>query len=493
MPRPDVVSPVATGVKRQGTRLDEVLQEIYARIDQSFPEHLERVRDFLRQPSVSALGLGLVETAAMVKAAIEEAGGVVELAGRPQAPIVFGRFDQGKPKTLLMYGMYDVQPADEHGRWSSPPFAAEIHELPDLGPCIIARGALNSKAPLMGFLNTLQVMTELDALPLNLKLTIEGEEEIGSPTLPTFYRENKERLRADAAFEPFFCQDRRGRPVVSLGVKGILALELECKGGQWGGPAKRAVHSSLGAWLASPVWRLVKALATLVDEDEQVLVDGFYADMVPPSPEEEELLARLAQELDEEAILKELDARRFKGDLRGVELLRRLMYWPCLNITGISAGYTGPGGKTIIPHRAKAKLDVRLVPNMEPNDIAAKLKTHLTKHGYTEIELRTTEGYPWARTPLQAHVVQSLIQAYRYHGYEPEIHPMEASATPYYLFTRVLNLPFAWGGLGHGGRSHSVDEYCTVEGLRAYEKSLATFLWMFASLDSAQDNAYNSH
>jgi len=468
-------------IKGQQPQAQEVLHEIHARIDQRFPEHLERVRAFLRQPSVSAEGLGLVETAHMVEAAIQEAGGQVELAGRPQAPIVFGQFDVGRPKTLLVYGMYDVQPADEAGKWSSPPFAAEVRNWPDLGPCIIARGAFNSKGPLMGFLNTLQVMSEMDALPLNLKLTIEGEEEIGSPTLPAFYRENKARLKADAAFEPFFCQDRRGKVIMTLGVKGVLSLELICEGGDWGGPTKRAVHSSAGSWLASPAWRLIKALATLVDENEEVLVEGFYDDVVPPDPEEEKLLTRLTQTFDERLALKEMDARRFKHNLHGADLLRRLMFWPCLNINGISSGYTGPGNKTIIPHRARAKLDVRLVPNMEPEDITNKIKAHLAKHGYGDIRVRLAEGYPWARTPLHADVVQCLIRAYRHHGYEPEIHPLEPSATPYYLFTRILNLPFAWGGLGHGGRSHSVDEYCTVEGLRAYEKSLATFLWLFSS------------
>ncbi|MBM4035220.1 MAG: M20/M25/M40 family metallo-hydrolase [Planctomycetes bacterium] len=455
------------------------LAKVHEDMDRAFPRHLERVQEFLRIESVSGQATVLQRAARWLQAYVEELGGESELAGRPEAPIVFARFAAGKPKTLLAYGMYDVQPVAGQA-WTSAPFAAEVRDLPGLGPCIMARGACNSKGPLVGFLNAVEAIIQADELPVNLLLTIEGEEEQGSPTIGAFYRQNRERLAADAGFEPFWADYGTDvdRPTISLGTKGILDLELVCAGGEWGGPVERPIHSSVGTLVASPTWRLIKALATLVDEDERVVIEGFYGDVAPPRPEDDEVLSRLAAGFDGAALAAWLGARRLKRPSLGGSLLREHFFAPCIHVEQIVEP-SGSGGA--IPAAARARLEIRLVPDMDPARTAQLVADHLRRRGYGDIEVVTTASYPCSRTDLAAPVVQAMIAAYKRHGCEPQIVPLMASASPYYLFSDVLRIPYVWGGLGKAGRSHAPDEYASVEGLRLFEKSLATFLYCFAS------------
>jgi acetylornithine deacetylase/succinyl-diaminopimelate desuccinylase-like protein len=451
-------------------------RQVYDYIDSIFPKHLSKTQEFLRQPSISTENTGLVETARWLKTYIENLGGCVELTGRREAPIVFSRFDLGKPKTLLIYSMYDVHPVAGQ-IWSSPPFAADIREIAGIGPCIIARGTCNSKGPLMGFLNALHAIRQVDEIPVNLILTIEGEEEIGSPTLSLFYEQNKECLKADAAFEPFWSEYGTDvdRPTLSLGTKGIVSLELICRGGEWGGPVIRPVHSSVGAWLASPTLRLIKALGTLVNEDEEINIEGFYEEVAPPRPEDEKLLVTLGPTFDERTILDVMGARRFKYDLHGTDLLRKYFFSPTLQVS-LSTQADGD----IIAPEARAKLVVRLVPEMDPDRTIEKIRKYLSTEGYDDIEILTLNKYPWARSSIEEKVVRCMIEAYRHHGYEPQVLPLSASASPYYLFSRVLGIPYVWGGLGRAGGSHAPDEYASVDGLKLFEKSIVTFLHKFA-------------
>jgi acetylornithine deacetylase/succinyl-diaminopimelate desuccinylase-like protein len=443
-------------------------------IDRHFPEHLAQTQEFLRIPSTAA-DAGRSEAARWVEHFLHSLGARPERAGPEKAPVLFARLDAGRPKTLLVYGMYDVQPVDA-ASWHSPPFAAAIRDLPGVGQCVVARGACNSKGPLAAFLNALRAVREAGELPVNLILTIEGEEESGSPFLPRFYQENKDWLRADAAFEPFWAEYGTDvdRPTLALGTKGVVACEVVCRGGDWGGPTIHPVHSSVGAWLASPTWRLVKALGTLLNEREEITVAGIDAEVLPPRPEDEALLTRLQATYDESKALNTLGARRFKYDLRGVDLLRRYLFSPALQVVPPcqSAG-------DIIPPEARAEVIVRLVPDMHPGRTVDTLRRHLTACGYGDLAVRELVGYPAARTSLNADVVQSLLAAYRYHHCAPQIWPLLASATPYYLFSDVLGIPFVSGGLGRAGGSHSVDEFASVSGLRLFEKSVVTFLYQF--------------
>jgi acetylornithine deacetylase/succinyl-diaminopimelate desuccinylase-like protein len=461
-----------------------VVERIHRYIDEHWPEHLERTRAFLRQPSISGDGAGMVEMAALVRDKILALGGEAKIVPTPLHPVVWGRIDAGKPHTLLYYGMYDVQPVvGEERDWIVSPFAAEIRDLPGFGECIVNRGVTNQKGPLINFFNVLAAIRAAgEELPVNLVFMIEGEEELGSRNLPGFVRANRDRLKADAAFFSMYNQDPDGKIVSYLGVKGILFFELVARGGDWGGPAGgRAVHGSNAVWFGSPAWRLVQALATMITPDQKhILIDGFYDDVASISPHDEALLAKLAPTFRPEEELRENEVRRFKYDLTGVDLLKKYLYQPTLNIDGIIGGHTAEGTKTIIPFETRAKVDIRMAPNQEPAKMLDLVRQHLDRHGYGDLEIRLEDAYKWAKTTVDNPAVRALLRTYSEFGIEPEVWPHLGGSAPFYLFTDVLGIPFALGGLGHGGRVHSPNEYATVAGMQAHEKSIATFLFRLA-------------
>jgi acetylornithine deacetylase/succinyl-diaminopimelate desuccinylase-like protein len=174
-------------------------------------------------------------------------------------------------KTIIIYGMYDVQPAEERN-WISPPFEAEIHNLKGIGPCVIARGAYNSKGVLYGLFNVLETIQATDSLPVNLIFTIEGEEEVGSPQFESFIRTRRDELRGFGVVDFDFLQDLKGKVALILGLKGIVCMDLVCRGGQSGGPIGTSLHGSDSAWVASPVWRLIHALGSLTDRKEKIKI-----------------------------------------------------------------------------------------------------------------------------------------------------------------------------------------------------------------------------
>lgn len=459
----------------------EHLPQIYEYIDQHFDAHLERMRTFVRQPSISGEGVGMAEMADLVAQTIRDVGGRSEIVPTSGWPVVYGEIDEGRPKTLLLYGMYDVQPVAGED-WTVPPFGGEVIDFDGLGPCVVSRGATNQKGPLAGLLSALaSVRAVAGRLPVNVKFVVEGEEELGSRHLPEFIDAQRERLRADGTYFAAFSQDRVGTPVLWLGVKGIVFFELTCRGGDWGGPTSRGIHGSQGAWIASPVWRMLHAMATMAGSDERILIDGIYDAVTPPTTEDEAVLAALEATFDPALTLRSNDVRRFRYDVRGADLLRAYLFQPILNVDGIAGGHYGAGTKTLLPHEVTAKMHVRLVPDMEPDDVREKIVAHLARIGCADFEVRFEEGYPWAKMSPSAPISQAMIKTFRSFGMEPQVWPNIAGSAPFYLFSRVLGQPFTMGGLGHGGRAHSPNEYATIDGLRRFEKSAARFLYEFAS------------
>src|SRR4030043_449961 len=461
----------------EGNHMDdkEIIHKVHEHIDENFTLHLERVREFLRQKSISATGEGIRETAQIVKDFIAEIGGETQYYGEEDFPIVFGKVNAGSQKTLIIYGMYDVQPVDEH-KWTSPPFGAEIKNLPNLGPCVIARGAVNSKGALAGLFNALRSIVKFDRLPINMIFTIEGEEEIGSPHFESFIREHRDELKGVGAVDFDFYEESKKEVTLHLGLKGIVYFDLTCRGGKKGGPTE-SLHSSVSAWISSPVWRLIHALGTLVDNTQRITIQGFYDNVALPCKTDMELLKKLEETFDEKAFLKEMKALCFKYRVKGVQLLKKGLYEPIINIDGIHAGYYGKGTKTVLPRSATAKLDIRFGPNMEPEEVIEKFKKHLIQKGYEDIEVTVRDNYTWSKTDFNEEIVQNFIASYREFGRNPEIWPMATWAAPYFVFSRILRIPVVSGGLGHGGRQHNPDEYMTVEGLRDFEKFVVTFLY----------------
>ncbi len=457
--------------------LDE--EKIFGILERDFENDLEYVRRFLRQPSVSYTGEGILETARMVQDMIESLGGTADLVSVPGGihPVVYGKVWSGSPHTILVYGMYDVMPADEQG-WIAPPFGAEIHEVEGIGPCVINRGAANTKGPLAGFFTSMRAVQRCcGSLPLNLIFVIEGEEEYGSRSLPSLFSSHLSELKeAEAAIFPFFGCDKKGIPAIRLGTKGLLYFELTCQGGDWGGPVGRAIHGSNNVWIASPVWKLIQALSTMEDEEENITIDDFFEDVIGPTEEDKELCETLARSSDLSSELEALNAVKFKKDLDAKDLYLYAHTQPQLNIDGISAGYTGSGTKTVLPSEATAKMDIRLVPNMDPDKTASAIRNHLDDHGFKEVEMKVINKYPWSKVSLHEHIVQALINACAQLGAPPRVYPLNIGSAPFYLFDRVLGIPYAFGGMGHGDRQHSSNEYFSIPGFLEFEKSMVLLI-----------------
>jgi acetylornithine deacetylase/succinyl-diaminopimelate desuccinylase-like protein len=367
---------------------------------------------------------------------------------------------------------------------------ARLVDVEPFGRCVVGRGAINSKGPLVAFLNALEsILAVGEEIPVNLKFVAQGDEELESTYFAEFVMKHKEMLEADALFGPDACQDEKGKVIMGLGWKGVEYIELECSGKSWGrGPMEFDIHSSDKSWIDSPAWRLVHALASMTSEDgNKILVEDWYDNVRSPSEEDLQLVDKLEKTFDEETVRRETRANRFINDLHGRNLLLQYMYSSTLNIDGIWGGYIGPGSKTVLPHKATVKMDARLVPDQTSGEVIQKIRRHLDKLGYTDIKIRSLDPYEWAKTSVHEPIVQAAIQAYQRLGHAPEIWPITASSVPYYLFNRgPLHLPFIDAGLGHGERAHSPDEYFVidgndrVEGLAGCEKSFAVILDTYA-------------
>jgi len=458
--------------------------EVYRAIESRFDEGLEKTRRLLRQPSVSATGEGVAECAEMVRASLAELGCKTETFAKGGHPLIVGFLDVGADTTLVEYEMYDVQPVGDLAAWRSPPFAAEIHDVEGVGPSVISRGSTNSKGALMGHLHTWKVIRDVDELPVNLKILAEGEEEISSANFIEYIRTHRAELKADGAFANDYSEDLRGVPTVYLGVKGCLYLTLWSRGNKAkGGPMESEIHSSNAVWIGSPVWRLVQALDTLVDRKTQrPIVQGFWNDVRPPSKKDIEMVRELAKKFDPKAWLKEERTAKFKYDLPKDKLLLKYLFDPTINLCGIYAGYTEHGGtKTVLPHVAYAKIDIRLVKDMTVEGTLRKLKTHLTKHGFGDLEIQVHGPYGPAKTDPESWIAHAAIEAVRAHGREPEVWPSSGGTMPAFAFDRYLKLPWVSTGLGHGSRAHAPNEYASVEGMKRFMLGEASLLYAAAA------------
>lgn len=465
------------------------LEEVYSHINAAFEsEHLPKILDLVRQPSVAGTGEGIAECAEKVMELLRSVGCVdVHLEQYVKSPVVVGRLnaDVENAPGILMYGMYDVQPPEPYDEWIVPPYEGARIDFENYGECIVARGIMNSKGPLVCFLNAVDsIRKTLGYMPVNVLFVVEGEEELGSESMIPFVEAHKEEIaKLDGVFLNGARQDEQGRPAVLLGNKGTLYLDLEVTGGEWGGPQKIDLHSMNAAWVGSPAWRLVNALATMRQGDD-ILIEGFYDDLKPLSEADEQLTRRFASVFDEEMFLNErLYASRFLHDMHGEEAVRKLMWTPTLNIDGIWGGYTGPATKTVIPYKVQAKVDVRLVPPLTADMMLEKIKKHLNKHGYDDVKITVRQSSPWSKSDPEALACRAALMALDNSGYDQGYAwPIFPGTGPAYLFTQRCGVPFVSYGLGQGGRIHAPNEYHTVKGLRENEMSCAAYLYYLTKL-----------
>lgn len=443
-------------------------QNIYAEIKKNHAQALQRLQDWVKQPSIAAENRGMNEGCEMMMRLAREAGfQKVERVNTDGQPGVFATLDAGAPKTVGLYFMYDVKQVDP-SEWSSPPWDAALVDKPGFGKVVVGRGAVNQKGPEATFLAALHAFLSAgQKLPVNLVLVAEGEEEIGSPhirqitTRPDIAAALKKTI---GVFMPSASQDPDGVVTVSLGAKGVVELELVSSGEKWGrGPAKD-VHSSNRARLDSPAFHLVQALATLVTPEGDPAIDNFAAAARPASADQKAMLDQAASRLDEKTAKQLLSANRWMHDLDWRQSLDQFLFTPTVNIEGLVAGYTGPGGKTVLPHRAVAKLDLRLIPDMTYEGAIAALKAHLAKRGFGDIEVNPSGGYDPTQTPADAGLIRAQMSVYRKDGLAPILWPRNAGSYPGYAFTsEPLKLPSGHFGLGHGSGAHAPDEYFVIE------------------------------
>ena len=465
--------------------------DIHAHIEQSFDAHLEAVQNFIRQKSISSENVGVRECAEYLADILRRLGASAELAETDGFPVVWGFYDAGAPRTLAVYSLYDVVHVVE-SEWSSPPFEARVVPLAGLGKAIVGRGAVNQKGPIRALLNAMEsVVAVRGKLPLNVMFVFEGEEELGSPHLPQFVARYADRLRtADGCLSPGAGQNLQGSVVLELGNKGIVYFEMEASGERMPhGPRKFDLSSYQQTVVESPVWRLVEALATLTDGNGPKLrIEELNRAVAPLTAQDRDLIRKLTGTFNPDEVWKrQFQVDSFTEGLEGEALLERYVFSPSLNIDGIWAGYTGEGVATLMPQKATAKLDFRLVPNLRASEVMPAIRRHLDERGFGDIALRELSGYDWSRTPLEAPIVETLLASYRGYGFEPQIWPLRPSGAPAYLFTGPpVSIPMIGGGLGHGARQHSVDEYLVIEGegriagLPQGEKFYADFLFAFA-------------
>lgn len=445
------------------------LAPVFAQIEKQHDETVRRLQDWIRQPSIAAENRGVEEGCALTMRMLREAGfdQVTRIPSDGQ-PGIFATLDAGAPRTLGLYFMYDVKQVDPT-EWTSPPWEAALVDQPGLGTVLVGRGAVNQKGPEATFLAALHAIRGAGRTsPVNLVLIAEGEEEIGSPHFPQIVRrpEVLAALRgAVGIVMPSASQGLDGQVTVTLGAKGIIECELVASGERWGRGPRQDIHSSNKARVDSPAWHLVQALATLVSADgNDPAIDGFADRARPLSADERAMIAAAARRLDESAAKRLLGVDRWVRDASWAEALELLMSRPTVNIEGLVGGYTGPGGKTILPHRAVAKLDLRLVPDMTAAEALAALKAHLAKRGFGDIEVNMTGGYDPTSTPADAGVIRAEQAVYRRAGIDPILLPRNAGSWPGYLFTgEPLRLPAGHFGLGHGSGAHAPNEYYVIE------------------------------
>jgi acetylornithine deacetylase/succinyl-diaminopimelate desuccinylase-like protein len=431
-------------------------------------EAVKRLQDWIAAPAIPAENRGYPEGAELMAKMALDAGfqkaKVIKTDGKPG---VFATLDAGAPRTVGLYFMYDVKQFDP-AEWTSPPLEARLVDKPGVGKVIVGRGAVNQKGPEAALLAALHAIRGAGkTMPVNLVLVAEGEEEIGSPHIAQLVRrpDVEAALRKTVGvFMPSAEQELDGVVTVSLGAKGVVELELVASGEKWGrGPAKD-IHSSLKAMVDSPSWRLIKALDTLVSDDGNTITIDDYPKPRPPTAAEKAMVEAAAGRSNEDILKQQISVQHWIDDLPWAEANLRLVTQPTVNIQGLVGGYTGPGGKTVLPHRAAAKLDLRLVPDMKFDDAVAALKAHLAKRGYGDIEVNVTGGYNPTATSADAPLIRAQVAVLKRSGIDPVMWLRNAGSYPGYIFTDPpLGLASGHWGLGHGSGAHAPDEYYVIE------------------------------
>lgn len=437
-------------------------------IEADHDQALARLREWIALPTINAEKLNRQEGAELMQRMLLEAGfDSARIIPTDGAPGVFARLDAGAPTTLAVYFMYDVKQFEAH-EWSQPPLEGRLVER-EGKTVLIGRGAINQKGPEAALLTAVRAFKATGTpLPVNLVLVAEGEEETGSENFGQITSEPEvAKALADAVgvILPVAWQGNDGGVEIYLGAKGVAEIQLVADGAKSGRGPGMEIHSSLGAVVENPAWRLVKALDTLVEDDGYTpAIDGWMEHVRPLSKEQVALIEAGIRPGAEEAVKKELKVTEWIAGEDFLTSRKRLASQPTVNLQGLVGGYIGPGGKTSIPSRAEAKIDFRLVPDMRADEVVPKLRAHLDKRGFSDIQIVTGGIYGPTETPQDAAVVQALITSLESAGLPHTLTPRLAGSWPGYRFTDPpVSLPAVFVGIGQGGQAHAPDEWYLVE------------------------------
>ena len=485
---------ITPGARLAQSRRDSDREAIRRAVDSGYEESVRRIQQWIALPTIAAEQLNINEGADHMARLATEAGFTgVRKVPTGGVPVVFGKLDAGARRTVGIYFMYDVKQYDP-AEWASPPLEGRIIDVPQ-GKAIRGRGSVNQKGPEAAFLAALHAFRASGRrLPVNLVLLAEGEEEIGSPNFINALRDAEvvaAMREADGVIIPSASQGANGAVTINLGAKGIIECELVASGERWGRGPARDIHSSLKAQVDSPVWHLVHALTTLVREQGNVpAIDGWFEHVRPLTTRERALVAESARSRNEDEVKRLLGVRTWIDDLPWQESLERLVSQPTVNIEGLVAGYTGPGGKTILPARGVAKLDLRLVPNMTVADCLPKLRAHLAQNGFGDVEVNMTGGYDPNESAEDSRVIRAQQAVFTRSNIPWSLFPRSAGSWPGFVFTGdPLRKPAGQFGLGYGSGAHAPDEFFLIEsntpavaGLREATMGYVDFLYEMATM-----------
>jgi len=491
------------------TVTSDELKKVYTYIDEHIDEHVQNLQKWIRQPSISNSGEGIPESAEMVKGFFEQLGcqarvydvGITEW-GAPGNPVVFGKCDEGAPRTLAIYWQYDTMPVTQPDAWKAPPFEARLLEQPPFKKVLIGRGATNSKGPEMAQWNALMAIKAVTGkLPVNLIFVAEGDEERMDLGLRKFVKDHPDLFNGADAMLHGGGQGYSGGGGISGSSEGCVYIELTTSGKSWGrGPVQSDIHGANKRSVDSPAWRHIKMLASLVSVDGNTpLIQGFTEGMVPLSKEEEAKLRKQAERTDMKIAAQNLGVARYIAD-DPFAMLKMARYGISFNLDGIWGGnmYAGGAG-AILPNKITSKHNMRYVPNMNGLEMVKKIRAQLDRNGYKDVELKIIGDVPWSKMSYDSDVARAVEQMFdtfhiSYATPSPHESILAGGYWPSYLFSngevgqRVapVKMPIAGGAAGMGGNAHAANEFYVIEGagkvygMAGAEKSIATIIYNFA-------------
>ena len=455
--------------------LHTALSGINEIVDAEMEGLIADLKTLIRQPSISAKKQGLVECANLVAKIMRKAGinsEVLYLDDKSIPPIVYGELkSKSNPnKTILFYNHYDVQPEEPLELWENDPFSGKVE-----GNYVFGRGSADDKGELITRIKAVEYcLKKTGDVPCNVKFMVEGEEEVGSVHIEQYFNRYSNRLSCDGVIWEFGYVDAKDRPIISLGMKGLLYVELIAKG-----PVRDA-HSSLAVLIENPAWRLIYALNAMRNETGKILIKDWYKEVRPFT--EQELSVIASEPFDVEEFKKEYGVSKFVADTKGTDIKNALVGTPTCNIAGFNSGYLGEGAKTVLPSQAVVKIDFRLVPGMVPEKQLERLNNHLQERGFSDIEVKLIHGEAAERTPISDPFVRQVEQAAKETFGSAIISVSSAGTGPMYSFAKVLKAPcISIGSTYMFARIHSPNEFARIDLLNKTTKCIVRVMERFAS------------